>query len=506
MSNLFENFDGSLSLPATLTSAGSGTVAVVANGTAITSPNVMSMSTTGTQAAEVDSVDSFAGDAVFSFWFKMTSLSTPLNLTLYVTFRRDAGAGNNYVLFGSFGSGDLTPELTLVEVVSHSPTTLATVGSGYPFAEDEWYHVTISPAGTLVPVAIQRQSDSKWMTSSNTWQSSPTNCISVTGTNSAGGTIQYYLDAGGAAIVNTMLVDNLSVAVAGGGIPVPTGATIATTGVTGTFQFDSGGASVSSTDYTKVILGGQATACSAITALTVSTGTTSSETGTLTFSGLIVPTISITTNFTSGALTNANGVNVATGVLTGTNNSTTIDLIIDSGTLSGSTATINFAPVNVGSLVDHYDLYVNNSSVGNFTTGGTAAPVTGGDLITIGGYLANDTLIASGTLFTVTSVTVTTPTTIQAVLSGSLTMTPPTNAFANNTWRDTTQGVNSTAFVSQSGAAGTWSVASFGGGDSWAFTAIPTYVMNMTGTITGSSFPASGTIAKATAGLLLDMV
>ncbi len=288
--------------------------------------------------------------------------------------------------------------------------------------------------------------------------------------------------------------------------------TVATTGIKATGTLNPNGASVSSTDYTKVILGGQATACAAITALTVGNSTSSGVAYTITLSGLVVPGITFTVDFTDGAFTNAGGINVDSGVLSGTNNSTTIDLIVDSGTLVGTTATINFAAVNVPQNMfgGRVTLYVNDSTIGTFTSGSTAAPVTGGDLITINGYLSDNTLIASGTLFTVTSLTRPSLTVLQVALSGPLVMTPPTNAFANATWRDTTQSVNSTAFVSQpTTATGLWTVGGgqFSSGDSWAFTAVPTYVMDMTGLVTGSTpIPSAGTIGHSTTGLLLGMV
>ncbi len=292
----------------------------------------------------------------------------------------------------------------------------------------------------------------------------------------------------------------------GGNGPVPLGPVVATTGVTATGTLDSGGASVSATDYTKAIVDGQATACCAITALTVSTGNSTAEHYTLTLSGLVVPGISFNVTFTNGAFTNANGVNANTGSLTGTNNSTTIDLIIDSGTLSGTTATVDFDPVNVpadmwgGSVT----LSNNNASVGTFITGGTASPVVGGDLITLHGYLSDGTLIASGTLFTVASLT-RVSSHVTAVLSGSLTMAPPANAFADTTWRDTTTGVNSFDFVSQSGSMGNWTISSgFLSGNSWGFSAVPTYVMNMAGVITGGVTAVAGTVA--TDGLSITLI
>ncbi len=288
-----------------------------------------------------------------------------------------------------------------------------------------------------------------------------------------------------------------------------TGPVVQTSGTVATGTLNPHGASISATDFAKVILGGQATASAAITGLTVGNTTSSGLAYSLTLSGLVVPGITLTVNFSDGAFTNSNGPNDATGVLTGTNSSTTLDLIIDSGTLSGTTATVDFDPVNVpadmwgGSVT----LWNNNASVGTFITGSTAGPVIGGDLITLHGYLSDGTLIASGTLFTVTQL-VRLGSNIVAAMSGSLTMAPPSNAFANSTWRDTTASVNSLAFISQSGSNGTWSISSgFTAGNSWGFSTVPTYVMNMTGILaTGNLTPGTLTLlsqSPTAAGFLL---
>ncbi len=362
-------------------------------------------------------------------------------------------------VLGSGNAAAITGDLIYSSVTSWGGTTSFTDDSG----------------GTIIDQSVN--ANAEWMVLANGWRESGTT-----------GNVAEQWTITSADYMTVQIATLTPVASTGpSGITSPT---VATTGIKATGTLDPNGASISATDYTKVILGGQATACSSITALTVGNSTSSGVAYTITLSGLVVPGISFTADFSDGAFTNTGGVNADTGVLAGTNNSTTIDLIVDSGTLSGTTATINFNAVYATSLIDHATLYVNNSSVGNFTTGGVASPVVGGDLIIINGYLADDTLIASGTLFTVSGIA-RIGANIVAAMSGVMTMTPPANGFADSTWRDTTSAVNSTAFVSQSGSSGTWSVSSgFTVGHAWGFSAVPTYVMNQTGTITGGNLTA----------------
>lgn len=85
--------------------------------------------------------------------------------------------------FAGFNLGTAEDKgIHLVKRVSGSNTDLATVipTVGNELAINIWYVITLDLAGTTISVKVQRDSDSKYLTSSGTWQSSSTNCISVT--------------------------------------------------------------------------------------------------------------------------------------------------------------------------------------------------------------------------------------------------------------------------------------------------------------------------------------
>ncbi len=440
-----------------------------------------------TSNAVISSSNSVVGIYTNSFVPTTADYSVTITLHALATFTQPAtvcarmnAAGNTRYEFYLYTDGNVY----LTKWVSGSGTDLAS--AAYSFSADADF--TIEVIGTTI----------------NGYVDGVLKCTAVDSGISAKGSPGLFTQSTNVAITYW------SVTNAAGPIPTSiTEPTVATTGVTATGTLNPNGASISATDFTKVILGGQATACSAITALTVGNSTSPGVAYTLTLSGLVVPGITFTVNFTDGAFTNSGGVNLATGVLSGTNNSTTIDLIVDSGTLSGSTATINFDPVNVPANMwgGSVTLSNNNVSVGTFTTGSEASPVIGGDLITLNGYLSDGTLIASGTLFTVTSLTKLLSNSITAVLSGSLTMTPPANSFSNSTWRDLTESVNSTTFTSQAGSTGTWAITTgFTNGDAWGFSVVPTYVMNMTGTIIGTPQPFAVRQFTGDANLILGIL
>ena len=99
-------------------------------------------------------------------------------------FNSQTFAGSSGYLAGLLlGVSDVPHDgIQLLKRVSGSNSSLGTViptGSN-SFAANVWYAITLQCVGSTISVMCQRSTDSKYLTSGGTWQSSTTTCISVT--------------------------------------------------------------------------------------------------------------------------------------------------------------------------------------------------------------------------------------------------------------------------------------------------------------------------------------
>ena len=110
-------------------------------------------------------------------------------------------AYNNTAASGYYVTSSVSGPNTTIKIARYSATTLGSITLATSNFASASFEATLSGTGSTIALAIQRTSDSNWLTSGGTWQAGQTTCISLTDTTytaSGFGGITCTRDIGGA--------------------------------------------------------------------------------------------------------------------------------------------------------------------------------------------------------------------------------------------------------------------------------------------------------------------
>ena len=146
----------------------------------VSSPNVLALAATSgavDRYATYATTDGVGGNVVVAAYFNVTNIAT--HEVAGVTARGSASTLNSsgtsqYRGFLDYQAG----EVNIDKFVGGSQTNLANLTASIISAAT-WYLVELTCLGSVLTLAIQRQSDGDWMNSAGNWVGSPANALTV---------------------------------------------------------------------------------------------------------------------------------------------------------------------------------------------------------------------------------------------------------------------------------------------------------------------------------------